>query len=345
MSLSRALSILLIFGVFLLGMDADARRRRKKPLPPWAVVEKPKKKKKKKVRRRRGRRGSKRKARAKKTADAKAAAKAYAAGKKMFKDKDYVGALAAFEKAYKLKPHFLVQCNIARCYERISKMVDAVEHYRQCLKEGANEKPKVVQRVREALVKVEARVTWVEINSSGKGGIVFVDGKEAGPAPIKVPLNPGSAVVEVRREGATPAKVMVVARGGESKTFDLVPEDLPPQRPPPPKVITVVKKEESRGLHQAWLWTSAGVTVALAATATVFGVLALKSKGDYEDNPTRDGYHQASDRRMVTNILWGATAAAAGASTLLFFYTDFGGKKETDKGRDLSFGVGVRGTF
>jgi hypothetical protein len=234
----------------------------------------------------------------------------------------------------------------------MSKMIESANHYRRCLKEGAG-KTRTSKRVRAALAQVESRITWVEVVSPGKGGTVYVDGHEVGTTPKRVPMNPGTAVIEVRREGAKAARTTITARGGEAKTVELIPEEPEPvvqPRPPPPPVKPVVqvrKRDESKGLHQAWFWTSAAVTAAMAVVAAIFGVKALNLKSDYEENPTRDGYNAAKDKRLIANIFWGATVAAAGASTLLFFYTDWSGMgaSRSDDDDEVSFIIGVRGTF
>ncbi|MFH1131450.1 MAG: hypothetical protein V1754_08950, partial [Pseudomonadota bacterium] len=55
----------------------------------------------------------------------KEAAKAFALGSRLFEEQKYAGAIEAFQRAYDLKPHFLVQCNIARCHEFSKDMVKA----------------------------------------------------------------------------------------------------------------------------------------------------------------------------------------------------------------------------
>ncbi len=49
---------------------------------------------------------------------------------------DYAGALRAFNRAYALVPHYLTQCNIARCHELRGEHALAARHYRRCLDEG-----------------------------------------------------------------------------------------------------------------------------------------------------------------------------------------------------------------
>ena len=77
---------------------------------------------------------------------------------------------------------------------------------------------------------------------------------------------------------------------------------------------------------------------------TVLGVQTLRIKSDYEDRPTENGADDFWSRRRLTNIFLGATLAAAGTGTVLFFFTDFGGRRETDE-RSALLGVGVRGSF
>jgi len=277
------------------------------------------------------------------------AKKAFREGSRLFAAKDYTAALEAFQRADFLKPHFLLKCNIARCQERMGKMVEAAESYRKCLDGGARKRRRMARKVMHALSKVEAKISWVEVTSPGKGGTVFINGLDKGPAPMKVPLNPGTTVIEVRREGATPAGGTITTSGGESQVLELIPKDLPkpkpkvvvapppPPPPPPPKPTR---------LSQWWFWSAAAITAGLAAAAGVIGVQALGKKSDYEDNPTRDGYNEAKDKRLLANILWGATAAAAAGTTTLFFFTDFRfGKKHDEPDDDVAFGVGLQGTF
>ncbi len=278
------------------------------------------------------------------------AAKVFARGKRLFSEKDFQGAHEAFGQAYRLKPHYLMQCNIARCHERLADYVKAAKHYKQCLDEGAS-RDKTAAKVKAALAKIEARITWLEVRSPGKGGTVYVNGISIGPAPQRVPLNPGDHAVEVRRANATAAETRISTHGGEARTVDLVPTDLsrtePP--PPPPPATSVVAppppppRSRRRGVHQAWFWTTAALTVGSAVAASVMGAQALSAKNDYEQNPTRDGYNLAKDRRLIANIFWGVTAAAGLSSGVLVFFTDFRGKKRGEE--DVAFGVSYQGSF
>jgi hypothetical protein len=271
--------------------------------------------------------------------DQTAAARAFAKGSELFQRRDYLGAIEAFEEAYGLRAHFLVQCNIARCHEWSGDLVQAAEHYRRCLDEGGANSA-MGPRAKQALRQVESRMTWVQVDSPGGGGTIHVDGRSMGNAPGRVPMNPGTHLVEVRRPSATPASLTIKTRGGEQRSVTLIPRDLTA-----PREQSAAGRSSGRPLRPRWFWGGVVLTAALAAAATGCGIWTLQGRDDYEVHPTEGGYEQAVNRRLLTNVLWGATAAAAGASGILFFYTDFS-RGETSAGRAAAaVHLGVGGRF
>lgn len=279
---------------------------------------------------------------------AQQAAKLFKKGNQLFEDRDYVGALDAFESADKLKPHFIMKCNIAKCYQRLTNMIRAVEFYKRCLSEGANKKRETANRVRKELAAVEARITWVRVESK-KVGIVFVDGKRKGETPIRVPLNPGQRSIEVRRSGAKPASTLFTTRGGEDRTIELNPVDFPKRDQviyrSKTNLTQTLQEKEDNGISPAWFWVGTAITTGLAVGGVITGISALGAKSDYEKNPTRQGYYDAQDKRTLANILWAATAASALTTTTLFFFTDFGGDSDDVKKNAKVIGIGIRGSF
>jgi len=269
----------------------------------------------------------------------------FARGTRLFKERDFLGALEAFSEAYKLAPHFLLQCNIARCQERLSDMVRAAEHYRRCLAEGAEKTPGGA-KVKAALALVEARISRVLVQSPGAGGTVYVDGKSRGEAPQRLALNPGDRVIEVRRPGATTASTTLSARGGEQQTLTLVPTEPTVSRPapPPPATQPTPPPPPRKRVHQAWFWTMASLTVGLGVASGLVGWRALSARDDYVVSPTRDGYNSARDLRLVTNLLWGAAVATGITATTLGFFTDFRRSPRTS-GEETALSLGLRGTF
>jgi hypothetical protein len=277
------------------------------------------------------------------------AARAFKKGTRLFKKRDFAAALTSFKRAYDLRPHFIVQCNIARCYERLSRYIESAEHYRRCLREGGARKRRFALRARKALANVKQKISWVSVKSDGPGKL-FVDGRAFGSVPQRVALNPGAHRLEVRRGGHKPAAITITVKAGENREMTLLPTEIVEQpriqKPDPvdeqPPVAP--SEPERSGLHSAWFWTGTALTAALAVGATVLGVSALGAKSDYEKNPTREGYHDARDKRLLANVFWAATAAMAISTTTVFFFTDFGGGSNDDQ-REVRVGIGIRGTF
>jgi hypothetical protein len=273
-------------------------------------------------------------------ADDKTAASAFARGTELFEKRDYIGALEAFEEAYRLKPHFMVQCNIARCYEESGDLVQSKTHYQRCLDEGGASNAEISKRARKALADVQGRIVRLTVASPGKGGTLHVDGRAAGKAPGDVLVNPGTHVVEVHREGASPASATITVRAGETRELSLIPADVPiePTPTPPPS-------RGHRTLKQHWFWIATALTAAFGAATIGLGVSTIKARDSYLQSKTEDDYNAAVNRRMLTNVFVGLTAAAAGTATTLFFFTDFRRSASPERDSALTLGVGLQGRF
>jgi hypothetical protein len=272
-----------------------------------------------------------------------AAARAFAQGKALFEQRDFVGAIAEFQLAYRLRPHHAVQCSIARCHENLGKVIEAADHYRRCLREGADATP-IAEKIRTSLKQAEARIATVDVLSPGRGGTISVDGSPVGLAPRRLRLNPGDRVIVVERSGAKPARAKLELRAGEERTVTLVPDDLPTiaAQPAATRPADDDTRPAPRRLRQHWFWTAVGLTVACAAATTALGVLTLQRRDDYNADPTKDRFDEFRSFRMLTNVFVGLTAAAGASGAALFFFTDFKGEA---RARDVALGVGWGGRF
>jgi len=281
--------------------------------------------------------------------ETKQARAAYKKGSALYVEGKFVAAIEVFEEAYRLSPNFRVQCSIALCYQSLGNAVEAAERYRRCLREGGA-KSKFAGELKASLSKMQKLVVHVEVSSPGEGGAVYLDGERKGRAPQKLAVNPGSHVVEVRRRHARAAKATIKVTGGETKVLSLVPIPEAELRVAVPVPDTQPASQpvapSRRRVPQYWFWTGAGLSVALAVVAVVLGVQTWNLREDYMSNPSPDSYNTFLDRRLLTNIFAFTAGAVAAGSTVLFFFTDFGGKsKEQPENRASTFGVGLQGTF
>jgi tetratricopeptide (TPR) repeat protein len=118
--------------------------------------------------------------------DDRSAAKAaqhFAIGTRLFQVGHFSAAIDGFERAYRLRPHFRVQCSIARCHERLGNAQRALAHYRRCLSEGAEATP-IAPRIRASIGDLQRGLSQpVATEEKAKRAA-------SGGAPLVVPSTP-----------------------------------------------------------------------------------------------------------------------------------------------------------
>jgi hypothetical protein len=145
-------------------------------------------------------------------------------GADLFERGDLEAALAEFNRAYELAPNSAVLYNIGSVQARLRRYTAAVSTLARYLEEGGQSVPadRRVEVERE-LVRLRALVGFVAVAvRPGVPAVVFVDGVEAGRAPLASPLvvSAGSHVIEVRAEGFLPYRSELSVAGGAEARVD-----------------------------------------------------------------------------------------------------------------------------
>jgi tetratricopeptide (TPR) repeat protein len=78
----------------------------------------------------------------------------FQAGVTLFNQARFDAAAVEFEASYRLKPHFNILLNIARCHEASGRNRKAIRYYKRYLKEGGDDIPPV--RRQEVEAKIES---------------------------------------------------------------------------------------------------------------------------------------------------------------------------------------------
>jgi hypothetical protein len=170
--------------------------------------------------------------------------------------------------------------------------------------------------------------------------VVMLDGKNLGTTPLAVPLvlTPGKYMIELLADGYEPKKIeLEVEAGTESeRKVSLVAiaevsnnETAQPVASQRPSVKPVADSADSIGQPPTKYWLYAGVTltVAGAATATAFAVIAKKKYNIYQDS-RRDTVERESARKtgkksaLYADIAIGTTAVAA-LGTLAYYFLSY----------------------
>ncbi len=266
----------------------------------------------------------------------------------LFKNADFEGALVEFLSAYGAKPHFAVRYNISICLYKLHRYAEAQEEMEAYLEEGGDDIPAEKRlEIEKNLAELASLVGTLEVTCNVEGALLSVDGKPAGTLPLDQPLrlNVAEYEVSVIAEGHSPYSTTVIIPGGKLKTLEVTLQPRPASSAPREKPVPA-----------GVFWSGMTLTVALAAGAAVTGGLAAKKHDEYGrldfDDPDWEKTQDEGRTLVLTsNVLWGATGAVAVTTLVLAFFTDFGGKKETQTTLlkivpDLvNPGIGIAGTF
>jgi len=140
-------------------------------------------------------------------------------GVELFNEGDYAAALAEFHWAYNIEPHYAVLYNIAVCYVKLGRYVDALTYYNRYLEDGGSNIPQTrLDQVKEEITYISSLMGHVMVKANLDGVVILVDGKESGKTPLAAPLfvPAGPHDIELAIAGWLPVKDEITIAGGAS---------------------------------------------------------------------------------------------------------------------------------
>ena len=247
------------------------------------------------------------------TAQTNQARELFQAGVERYAATQYADALQAFEQAYALKPHPLVQVNIANCYDKLNQPAEALGHFEAFLasSEGSAEQRDEVRAAMARLAKSAGRLRLQATPPEARG--VIDQGRTAQPLQW---VSAGRHRVDVSAEGYETAVRVVDVPAGETVeiSVELTASQGPVPTPPiastgdgpgiTPNAAASLASEAplideqlepiaiKRNAQQddlaaglpASVWISGGATFGLGVIAVVTGQLALAANREYDTN-------------------------------------------------------------
>ena len=167
--------------------------------------------------------------------------------------KDFARALTLYDEALARHPRPSILINRAAALVGLGRLAEAADAYAAVLAAPGTSAAQVPD-VRRELAGLDARLARLEIGVSEPGAVVILDGAEVGPSPQNVVrrVAPGRHEIAARKEGFTPAQVLLTVNAGERRalTLDLVratvapppvPVEIPEPVVDPPPVVRVTR--------------------------------------------------------------------------------------------------------
>jgi len=250
----------------------------------------------------------------------------------LFDLNNYDAALVEFQRAYEIlgehPNRYLILYNIAQCHEMRFRYDEALRLYREYLFHGgleADDRVPVETHIRE----LEALLATVRVRANAPNAEIFVDGRSIGTAPIAVGIAGGIRTIEVRAPGYISERRQVQLPAGGEEILEFTLEQL---------------SEEFGGIHQAYFWTTVGLSAATLIAGVVLGVQAIslhnEVRNQFEDdfeqwfvNP--DDVNRISDYALTADILFGATALFAVGALVFGLLTNWDDEEDGGEGPNL----------
>lgn len=263
--------------------------------------------------------------------DLAAAKKHYADGEKKYKAGDYAGALADFKEANEIKSTPHAERYLGLCEDNLGHYEAAVDWYDKFLTHVPDKLATEGDEVRKRDAEIKAMPGKVHVDSTPAGGTVTIDDKpQSGPTPLDVDLAPGTHVIKVTSPGRLPGSkpVDVAFASTQSVSLELEPEPPPPPPPPvaaAPPVAPVAPPSpapppEPHSLVPAFV--TGGLAIAAAGVGTVFGIIALGNKSDFDKNPTTQTADDGDTHALIADMAFGVALTFGVTSAVLFLTKD-----------------------
>ncbi|MEJ7733722.1 MAG: PEGA domain-containing protein [Polyangiaceae bacterium] len=272
------------------------------------------------------------------------AASRFRKGIELYNEGDNQAALAEFKRAYALAPNYAVLYNIGQVQFQMQDYPGALSAFERYLSEGGNRVPASRRaEVERDVAKLKSRVGFLDISASVDGAEIAIDDTTVGKSPLAKPVmvSAGRHRITASRDGRVAATRIVEIASGDTVDVKLeLPENgssaapAPPPTPgpgpdptgagtKPPTGDTTTPEPTTPDDRPGIPWIGWGITGALAAGATVCGILALSASSDLEAERGRqqtdaetlpDAGTKTTGLALATDILAGGAIIAAGVS-------------------------------
>lgn len=156
-----------------------------------------------------------------------------------------------------------------------------------------------VERVKQLRLLLPGELVVI---TTPAGATVKLNGEPLpGTTPITIERPAGKYTLEASAEGHSPLTIEVTLEGGITLEQQM---NLAPLPPPPPPVVAA-KEEEKKERSKVPLYVTLGIAGAALVTGTVFGIMALDAKSQYDSNPTADKADEVERNALIADMSLG----------------------------------------
>lgn len=251
-------------------------------------------------------------------------------GVQLYRDRDFRGALAEFNRAYSIGPSYRILYNIGQAELELQDHAAALQTFTHYVNDAGTELTAAKREEAEAIIsRARERVAEVTIRVNGADAEIFIDDVSAGKAPLTEPVivSAGRHRITAVSEGLPIALRVLELAGGDHPEIELtLSAPVAVKEEPRPVVAPAVTTAVAAAPHptRTPFWVSLGVTGALGAATLVTGILSLSAKQSLDTELDRFPTDEArvtsarsglATTSLLTDVLGAATLVGAGVTT------------------------------
>jgi len=264
-----------------------------------------------------------------------AAKKHYGDGDKKYKAGDFAGAEAEFKAANDIKPAPQVERYLGLCEDALGHFQGAVDWYDKFLTHVPDKMSAQGDEIRAREAQIKALPGKVHVDSNPPGAAITVDDKpQSAPTPTDLDLPPGQHLLKLTAPGRLLTQKLVDVAFASSQTVSATLDPQPPQAgavaavPPPvpaptdqaPPPAPPPPPPEPRSKVPAYV--TGGLAIVAAGVGTVFGIMTLSDKSDYDKNPTTSTADNGDTHALICDMSFGVALTFGVTSAVLFLTKD-----------------------
>ncbi len=260
-------------------------------------------------------------------ADAK---KSYQAGEAKFKAGDYAGALADFQAADAIKPTPQAARFIGMSADKLSKYPEAVAAYDRFLADVPAKMQTEGAEIKKRSDEIKAMPGKVHVDANVPATVTIDQQPTKTMTPSDLDVPPGHHTLHFAADGRLPqdkeVDVAFASKQDLRAELEGVPQPTappvapvaatPPPAPPPP----AAPPPEPRSKVPAYV--TGGLAIVAAGVGTVFGVMALSDKSDFDKSPTASKADDGENHALVADMSFGVAITLGVTSAVLFLTKD-----------------------
>ncbi|MGO8997542.1 MAG: PEGA domain-containing protein [Polyangiaceae bacterium] len=260
----------------------------------------------------------------------------YTDGDTKFKAGDFDGALKDFQAADGIKATPQTARYIGACLDSLGRFQEALDAYQRFL---SNVPPKMAMmgdQIKLRVAAIQALPGKLHVTSSPSEVGFSLDGKpQPMPTPADVEVPPGHHTLHFTAPGHDPVdKDVDVTFASKQELAVTLPASAAPPPPPPAPIAAATPPPPAEPAAAAApaaapaphsntaAWITGGAAVIAVGIGSVFGVMALNDKSNFNADPTTATADSGENHALIADMSFGVAVTLGVTSLVLFLSKD-----------------------